>query len=212
MDKTIFECKKYVTNSIFIKKALALKLSLEEFLMLTYFDNDYNSFLNIEDVSKNLGLSLDEAYKIFNNLISRKLIIIESTKDLEGRMIERVSLDNFYDMIVEEKVEEKKENKKIDIYSHFESEFGRTITSIEYEIINAWIEKGYTEELILGALKEAVYNNVKNLRYIDKILYEWGKKGFKSMTDVNKHLENKEERPEKKELFDYNWLDDTDEE
>ena len=65
MDKTIFECKKYVTNSIFIKKALALKLSLEEFLMLTYFDNDYNSFLNIEDVSKNLGLSLDEAYKIF---------------------------------------------------------------------------------------------------------------------------------------------------
>ena len=212
MDKTIFECKKYVTNSIFIKKALALKLSLEEFLMLTYFDNDYNSFLNIEDVSKNLGLSLDEAYKIFNNLISRKLIIIESTKDLEGRMIERVSLDNFYDMIVEEKVEEKKENKKIDIYSHFESEFGRTITSIEYEIINAWIEKGYTEELILGALKEAVYNNVKNLRYIDKILYEWGKKGFKNMSDVNKHLENKEERPEKKELFDYNWLDDTDEE
>lgn len=212
MDKTIFECKKYVTNSIFIKKALALKLSLEEFLMLTYFDNDYNSFLNIEDVSKNLGLSLDEAYKIFNNLISRKLIIIESTKDLEGRMIERVSLDNFYDMIVEEKVEEKKENKKIDIYSHFESEFGRTITSIEYEIINAWIEKGYTEELILGALKEAVYNNVKNLRYIDKILYEWGKKGFKNMSDVSRHLENKEERPEKKELFDYNWLDDTDEE
>lgn len=213
MDKTIFECKKYVTNSIFIKKALALNLSLEEFLMLTYFDNDYNSFLNIEEVSKNLGLTLDEAYKIFNNLISKKLIVIESTKDLEGRMIERVSLDNFYDMIVEEKVEEKKVTKKIDIYSHFESEFGRTITSIEYEIINAWLEKGYTEELILGALKEAVYNNVKNLRYIDKILYEWGKKGFKNMSDVNKHLENKEEKlEEKKELFDYNWLDDNDDE
>lgn len=212
MDKTIFECKKYVTNSIFIKKALALNLSLEEFLMLTYFDNDYNSFLNIEDVSKNLGLTLDEAYKIFNNLISKKLITIESTKDLEGRMIERVSLDNFYDMIVEEKVEEKKVTKKVDIYSHFESEFGRTITSIEYEIINAWIEKGYSEELILGALKEAVYNNVKNLRYIDKILYEWGKRGFKNMSDVNKHLENREEKKEKKELFDYNWLDDTDDE
>lgn len=212
MDKTIFECKKYVTNSIFIKKALALKLSLEEFLMLTYFDNDYNSFLNIEDLSKNLGISLDNAYKIFNNLISRKLLTIESTKDLEGRMIERVSLDNFYDMIVEEKIEEKKENKKIDIYSHFESEFGRTITSIEYEIINAWLEKGFSEELILGALKEAVYNNVKNLRYIDKILYEWGKKGFKNMSDVNKHLENREEKTEKKELFDYNWLDDNDDE
>lgn len=213
MDKTIFECKKYVTNSIFIKKALALKLTLEEFLMLTYFDNDYNSFLNIEDVSKNLGLSLDEAYRIFNNLISKKLITIESTKDLENRMIERVSLDNFYDMIVEEKVEEKKVTKKTDIYSHFESEFGRTITNIEYEIINAWLEKGFSEELIVGALKEAVYNNVKNLRYIDKILYEWGKKGFKNMSDVNKHIENREEKNEtKKELFDYNWLEDSDDE
>ena len=32
------------------------------------------------------------------------------------------------------------------------------------------------------------------------------------MSDVSRHLENKEERLEKKELFDYNWLDDTDEE
>lgn len=212
MDKTIFECKKYVTNSIFIKQSLALNLSLEEFLMLTYFDNDYNSFLNIEDVSKNLGITLDRAYKVFNDLLSKKLINVESTKDLEGRMIERVCLDNFYNMIVEEKETLKKENKKVDIYSNFESEFGRTITSIEYEIINAWLEKGYSEELILGALREAVYNNVKNLRYIDKILYEWGKKGFKNMNDVNKHLENREEKQNKKELFDYDWLDDSDDE
>lgn len=208
MDKTIFECKKYVTNSIFIKKALALNLTLEEFLMLTYFDNDYNSYLNIEQLSKNIGISLDVAYKIFNNLLSKKLITIESIKDLEGRMIERVSLDNFYSMIVEEKTIEKKETKKTDIYSTFESEFGRTITSIEYEIINAWLEKGYSEELILGALKESVYNGVKNLRYIDKILYEWNKKGFKGVADVNKHLERKDNKKESNDLFDYNWLDE----
>ena len=66
--------------------------------------------------------------------------------------------------------------------------------------------------MIVGALKEAVYNQVTNLRYIDKILYEWSKKGFKTMEDVNKHLENKEKQNDRKELFDYNWLDDTDEE
>lgn len=208
MDKTIFECKKYVTNSIFIKKALALNLTLEEFLMLTYFDNDYNSYLNIEQLSKNIGISLDDAYKIFNNLLSKKLITIESIKDLEGRMIERVSLDNFYSMIVEEKTIEKRETQKTDIYSTFESEFGRTITSIEYEIINAWLEKGYSEELILAALKESVYNGVKNLRYIDKILYEWNKKGFKEVADVNKHLERKDNSKDSKDLFDYNWLDE----
>ena len=208
MDTTIFKSKKYVTNSIFIKKALSLGLSLEEFLMLTYFDNDYNSFLDIDNLSQNIGINIDKAYTIFNSLLSKKLITIETTKDIEGRMIEKVNLDNFYAMLSEDKIITKKEAVKTDIYSIFEREFGRTITSMEYEIINAWVEKSYTEELIVGALKEAVYNQVTNLRYIDKILYEWSKKGFKTMEDVNKHLENKEKQNDRKELFDYNWLDD----
>lgn len=208
MDTTIFKSKKYVTNSIFIKKALSLGLSLEEFLMLTYFDNDYNSFLDIDNLSQNIGINIDKAYTIFNSLLSKKLITIETTKDIEGRMIEKVNLDNYYAMLSEDKIITKKEAVKTDIYSIFEREFGRTITSMEYEIINAWLEKSYTEELIVGALKEAVYNQVTNLRYIDKILYEWSKKGFKTMEDVNKHLENKEKQNDRKELFDYNWLDD----
>ena len=208
MDTTIFKSKKYVTNSIFIKKALSLGLSLEEFLMLTYFDNDYNSFLDIDNLSQNIGINIDKAYTIFNSILSKKLITIETTKDIEGRMIEKVNLDNFYAMLSEDKIITKKEAVKTDIYSIFEREFGRTITSMEYEIINAWLEKSYTEELIVGALKEAVYNQVTNLRYIDKILYEWSKKGFKTMEDVNKHLENKENQNDRKELFDYNWLDD----
>ncbi|MBE6154433.1 MAG: DnaD domain protein [Firmicutes bacterium] len=211
MDKTMFKSKKYVTNSIFIKKALSLKLTLEEFLMLTYFDNDLNNYLNIELLSQNIGLSIEESYKIFNNLLSKKLITIETDKDIEGRMIEKVNLDNFYEMIYEEKEIEKKAEQKTDIYHIFETEFGRTITSMEYEIINAWLEKSYSEEMIIGALKEAVYNGVNNLRYIDKILYEWNKKGLKNMNDVNNHLINKEEPKERKELFDYNWLEDIDE-
>lgn len=211
MNSSIFKTKKYVTNSIFIKKALELKLTLQEFLMLTYFDNDYNSYLDIEHLSSNLGLKLEEAYEVFNSLLLKKIIDVETTKDLEGRMIEKVILDNFYNMLAEEKIEEQKEAKKTDIYSIFETEFGRTINGMEYEIINAWLEKGFSEELIAGALKEAVYNGVKNLRYIDKILYEWSKKGFKNMDDVNAHLQNKDNKPQienRKELFDYNWLED----
>lgn len=208
MDTKIFKSKKYVTNSIYIKKALDLNLSLEEFLMLTYFDNDYSSYLNMEELSNNIGVKIDKAYLIFNSLLSKKLITIETIKDIEGRMIERVSLENFYLMILEDKQVIKEEVKKTDIYETFEKEFGRTISSMEYEIINAWLEKGYSEELIVGALKEAVYNGVNNLRYIDKILYEWSKKGFKSMKDVRGHLENRNSQDNRKELFDYNWLDD----
>ena len=204
----IFKCQKYITNSLFIKKALTLNLTLEEFLMLTYFDNDYNNYLNINELSNNIGLSEDKAYEIFTSLLSKKLIDIKTEKDIEGRLIEKVSLDNFYEMIIEDEVEEQKKEIKTDIYAEFEREFGRTITSMEYEIINAWLEHNYSEELIVGALKEAVYNGVKNLRYIDKILFEWNKKGFKTMNDVNNHLEKKETKKEDSELFDYNWLDD----
>ena len=209
MDFTIFKTAKYVTNGLFIKKALELKLNLQEFLMLMYFDNN-NHNLDLNELSENLGLKLEEAYQIFNNLISKHLITINTTKDIEGRMMEKVSLDSFYSMISETKVEEQKEVIKTDIFATFEQEFGRTITSTEYEIINAWMEKGYTEELIRAALKEAVFNDVKNLRYIDKILYEWYKKGYKTKTDVDKHLQARETKIERKELFDYNWLDDED--
>ena len=209
MNIDIFKCQKYITNSLFIKKALKLQLSLEEFLMLTYFDNDYNCYLNMDELSNNIGIPSDKAYEVFTSLLSKKIIDIKTEKDIEGRMIERVSLDNFYTMIIEDKKETEKEEKKTDIYAEFETEFARPITSMEYEIINAWLSNNYSEELIVGALKEAVYNGVRNLRYIDKILYEWNKKGFKTMQDVNNHLEKRNtEKKEDSELFDYNWLDD----
>ena len=209
MNIDYFKCPKYVTNSLFIKKALSLNLSLEEFLMLTYFDNDYTSFLNMDELSKNIGISTEKAYEVFTSMLTKKIIDVKTDKDIEGRLIERVSLDNFYAMIIEDEKKVLKEEKKTDIYKEFETEFARPITSMEYEIINAWLEHNYSEELIVGALKEAVYNGVKNLRYIDKILFEWNKKGFKTMADVNNHLEKRNTiKKEDSELFDYNWLDD----
>ena len=82
---------------------------------------------------------------------------------------------------------------------------------LEYEIINAWLDNNTSEEIILGALKEAVYNGAEQkFRYIDKIIYEWNKKGFKDMNDVKAHIENHKESKDKevKELFDYDWLDE----
>ena len=79
---------------------------------------------------------------------------------------------------------------------------------MEYEIIRAWIASGMSEELLIGALKEATFNDVRNLRYIDKILLEWANRGFKTMDEVNNHLKKRVKKEEKKELFDYDWLSD----
>ena len=80
---------------------------------------------------------------------------------------------------------------------------------MEYEIISSWLENDYQEEIILLALKEAVYNGVTNLRYIDKILFEWNKKGIKTKEDVEKEKNNfKNKKIQKQELFDYDWLNE----
>ena len=81
---------------------------------------------------------------------------------------------------------------------------------MEYDIINNWLSSNYSEELILCALKEAVYNgSTSNLRYIEKILFEWKKKGIKNSEDVEKNKrEFKKTRNENLELFEYDWLND----
>ena len=70
----------------------------------------------------------------------------------------------------------------------------------------------YEEELILAGLDEAIYNGVVNIRYIDRILHEWNKLGFKTKEDVLNHLKNRydEKKLEETNIFEYNWLEDYD--
>lgn len=184
-------------------------LNFDDFILLTYFWNYKEETFDVNIVTKVLKLKENEILTSFNTLLSKNLIRINTMKDGNGKRVEVVDLDPLYQEIDMTFQEEKKEEESKDVYSIFESEFGRPISSMEYEIIHAWLEKGFREELILGALKEAVYNGVNNLRYIDKILYDWQKKGYKSMKDVEKVSFNRNNKGgEPKELFDYNWLDD----
>lgn len=203
---------KFVVDYYLIKMAQELNLSLNEFLILVYFQNSVDKFFDLKMMANSLGIAEKEILNAFNLLISKKILTIETKKDVSKKMTEVVSLNNLYQKIIADIEKTKKQNSQENIFQKFEREFGRTISSMEYEIISAWIEKGYSEELISCALKEAVYNGVNNLRYIDKILYEWQKKGIKSSQDVIKHLtnykESKNNQKNMKELFDYNWLED----
>ena len=92
------------------------------------------------------------------------------------------------------------------MYDNFEKEFGRTLSPMEYDIINSWLDSGMSKELIIFALKEAVFNGVNNLRYIDKILFEWGKKGIKNPSDIEKLNKKQEEKVEP--YYEYDWLNE----
>ena len=50
---------------------------------------------------------------------------------------------------------------------------------------------------------------MSNLRYIDKILFEWNKKGIKTKEDVeNDRKKFNRKKSEKVEVFEYDWLND----
>lgn len=214
--KDILMAKKLVVNEYIIKVATLNNLSLNEFLVLVYLDNDFGNNFVIEKISSVLGLDINTVMEAFNSLMIKGLVSLESAKDEMSKLNEVVNLDNVYGLMGEIASSSSFEEKKDDIFKVFEKELGRTMSSMELEIINGWLTSGSSEEIVLGALKEAVYNGVTNFRYIDKIIYEWGKKGFKTMDDVNKHMKNRREEKykdkevSKKEeaILDYDWLDD----
>lgn len=192
-------------------------LSFDSFIFIVYLSNlGSNIIFDPNRFATDLGLSMENILSYIDELTEKKYITIDVIKNDKGVMEEYVILDMFYEKVTnlmiddinQAKIEDEKNSN---IYEAIEKEFARPLTSIEYEIISAWLEDGTSEELILEALKEAVYSGVCNLRYIDKILYEWGKKGIKTAKDVEKNRINfreKQEKKEKLELFDYDWFDD----
>lgn len=202
------KAKDYVLRKELFPLIWEYKLNLEEVLLLIYFMNEDVPTFDVEQINKITMISVNKILDSFTSLTNKGLISIDVIKENSG-VKEVVNLDPIYKCMVDGLM---KNNKKVvnnNIFEKFEKEFSRTLSPMEYEIINDWLDKNISEELILGALKEATYNGVNNLRYIDKIIYEWNKKGFKNMEDVNNHLRNRNTSDKSvKEISDYNWLDE----
>lgn len=185
-----------------------MNITDSELIILIYLTNQSNNIYNPKQICNDLSLNLNEVLELINSLCEKNIIKIEMQK-INNIRTEVINLDLLYEKIAFAltQVEEKNDTN---LYSVFETEFGRTLSPMEFEIINGWVDNGYSEELIKLALKEATYNGVSNLRYIDKIIFEWGKKGIKNKEDVeNNRKQFKNNNTNKnKELFDYDWLND----
>lgn len=210
MNKSVIESLMIVNNHLiipnyFIKYYKKFDLENNELLMLIYLLNcNEKLILDNKKISKDLYLEENEVLNIISSLIEKNYISIEMSKN-NGIIEEYISLDLFYEKINSYLIENDKKDNSSDIYSKFEKEFGRTLSPVEYETISKWIESNIPLELIEAALKEAILSGVNSIRYIDKILFEWNKKGYKTSSDiVNKN--KKDEYIE--EIYDYDWLNE----
>ena len=214
----IFSDGNIVVPMYFFKRYKDLKVTLEEFVFLMYLYNLGNKYLfDPNKFSSDLNIDLSTVMNYISSLTDKRLIRVEVLKNDKGLREEVVILDDFYKKLSLITIGEANNSSSVDsdIFSIIEKEFGRTLSPIEYEIIKAWLDNNMSEDLIKEAIKEATFNGVSNLRYIDKILYEWGKNGIKTVKDVEN---NRKKRNAKKkdevvdddllDMVDWDWFDE----
>lgn len=183
-----------------------LNITDKELILLIYLMNDQE--FDPERISHDLSMKLTETLEMVDSLSKKDILKL---KMRTGKVCEEfISFDELYNKLAMFVINEKNVETKVTIYDKFEKEFARTLSPMEYEIIGVWLDSGYSEEIIELALKEAVYNGVSNLRYIDKILSSWQKKGIKNKEDVKNLNKKVEKNKPKEEVFTYDWLNDKD--
>lgn len=205
--KTLKE-KDFIIKNFLIKVALELQLSLNETLLLVYFMNQEEPTLNIQNITSSIYLDEKEIMEAFSKLISIDLLTVNVVKDEDGVRKELISLDNIIRYVTTDITKSHNTHENENLFETFEREFGRPLSTMEFEIINEWLDSGYSKELILESLKECVYNGYKSLKSISSQLEYWKEKGYKTVRDVEKSLEEESNKKEPLDLFDYNWLED----
>lgn len=214
----IFKDGNVVIPLFLLKNYEELGLKLEEFIYLMYLNSLGNKFLfDPNKFKEDLNMNLGDIMNYTSILTSKGFIQVDVLKDNNKLMEEVVILDNFYDkislLIMDREVNEKKDDSNI--FSMIEEEFGRTLSPIESETINNWLENNISEELIKEAIKEATYSGVSNLRYIDKILFAWEKDGIKTAEDVEKRRKDRKKKTDSStnsdidmDIVDWDWFDE----
>ncbi len=216
-------------SNLLVDNYRRLGMSNDEFLLwiqLYRYHEAGDVFPDLAPIAANMGYSQNELYLLLNQLVQKKLLVIDSKKDLNGRM------NDYYEFnVIFEKLEllQKQQKQEIEtqtfekqvqsVYQMFESEFGRALSPIEYQRIGQWIEEDcYHPELIQLALKEAVLNQAYSLNYIDRILLSWERKNITSKMQVEEEQKRRKRQMLQKEtptvarqlprVSMHNWLEE----
>ena len=207
----ILKEKPIIIPKVLFKNYKKLNITEEELIVLIYIVNlGDKTVYNPSILTEDLDIDKYKAMQILNNHSEKNLITIKVEKNDKGLSEEYIYVDVLYNKLFSIILEEQQPDKvaNTDLFSLFETELGRTLSPMECEIIKEWISSDYTEELIKEALKEAIYNNVRNLKYIDRILYTWKTKGITTKEDVLKDKRKYRKPVMSSNVFDYNWLEE----
>lgn len=182
-------------------------------------------FPTFDDLAARMTLDTTECADCLRGLVQHGFLSIVQKHDHQ-LYTEAYSLDPLWDKLVtfvyQQKTESNEKKSEKALYTIFENEFGRPLSPIECETLAMWLDEDHhSAELIKAALREAVISGKLNFRYIDRILFDWKKKGIKTLAQaktqgerIRQHMQRKKEsqtdnNKNKSSLTFpmYNWLE-----
>ena len=207
----ILKEKPIIIPKVLLKYYTKLNITEKELIILICIINKGDKIVYDPGLfTEEIGMKPYEAMQILNDLSEKAILEVKVENNLSGKKEEYIYLDLLYNKLFNIIIDKNHEATiNTDLFTLFETELGRTISPMEVEIIKEWLHDGNSEELIKEALKEAIYNNARNLKYIDRILFNWRTKGIKSKKDILEEKKNYRKTIKPKEpIYDYNWLED----
>ncbi|MFC6164274.1 DnaD domain-containing protein [Lactiplantibacillus dongliensis] len=144
-------------------------------------------------VAQSMGEPANTVFQRLHELLSKKLLTIESVTAADKKIHDRYNFDGIYDKLAVALTKPKPAaatavddgNQRQKVFRSIESEFGRALSSFEMEFISKWFDEDhYQPEIIELALREAVLSQVYNLKYMDRILLNWSKKNLTTAAQI----------------------------
>ncbi|GIP58245.1 DNA replication protein DnaD [Paenibacillus woosongensis] len=175
--------------------------------LVTYKQLEHNDFPSMEQLEQRMGKAPGEVSSVIQRLMKDKWISIDMEWDERtGIQFESYNLAGMYERLAQCLAEEraalrqqshqrepeaaKPEANERNLFVIFEKEFARPLSPMECETISSWVDQdGYPEELILLALKEAVFAGKVHFRYIDRILLEWNRNRVQTVEDAKAYAQ-----------------------
>lgn len=164
------------------KKLKISENQLAIILMIDHLVSQGNPFITADLLSLKMSLDIKEIDNLLADLLTRGFVeyVTLNNKTVTSLNPLKEKLYREFQISIS-KENEAKGNAKINeelnnIFATFEQELGRQLSPLEISRIREWVSLGYSDEIIINALKEALSQGKKSLRSVDKILLSWAKR------------------------------------
>ena len=150
--------------------------------MIDHLISQGNPFIDIDMLSLKMTMDHKDIDKAFTNLLNRDFVkyitqgnkTVTTLDPLKEKLFREFQMASTFEQ--ETKASQKVNEMLTNIYSEFERLLNRPLSQVEFSRIREWISYGYSDEMIINALKETLAKGKRSLRSVDKTLLAWAER------------------------------------